>query len=182
MTNTNNSKKVSLPVLVIILGAVIMLTTLFMPYATAIGENAESLKSAADNVIYEDLNIRAEDMINISMFDYARIYANMGDIIFGSASYGYLYAVFVSLIGLSALFSILFSVLKKPVGVIIFNLFALLVFYAQKWDYTDRRVIPSSSYDWGFAVTVFYIAFAVILIGAVWLVVSKKSEKKQLTE
>ena len=50
----------------------------------------------------------------------------------------------------------------------------------QNWDYTDRGVIPSSSYDWGLAHTLFPIVAFIALAGAIWMLVMKIIAKKQL--
>ena len=71
-----------------------------------------------------------------------------------------------------------FAFLKKPVAVIIFNILSFGVFNLQNWDYTDRGVIPSSSYDWGAGYYIFYVAAFVTLAGAIWLLVNKILAKK----
>jgi hypothetical protein len=50
----------------------------------------------------------------------------------------------------------------------------------QNWDYTDRGVIPSSSYDWGLAHTLLPIAAIIALAGAIWMLAIKISTKKQM--
>ena len=50
----------------------------------------------------------------------------------------------------------------------------------QNLDFTERGVIPSSSYDWGIGYYVFFGAAAVALIGAVWMLVKKIIIKRQL--
>ena len=78
--------------------------------------------------------------------------------------------------------SILFTVLKKPIAITIFSLLAFGVFSIQNFDYTDRGVIPSSTYDWGVAYYAFYIAFLVALVGAVLMLVFKIICKKKQCE
>lgn len=45
--------------------------------------------------------------------------------------------------------TLLFSALRKPVPVIVFSVLAIAMSMLLTWDFEDRGVIPSSSYDWG---------------------------------
>lgn len=180
---TTNSKilqnKLLIPFIVTLIGAVFMFITIFLPYATANEEQAEKFKAYPDEIVFEELDMTAKDMVNISMVEYANVYGNFSEQIWGDTSYGIFYIALVALIGVFSLMAILFSVLKKPIAVTIFSLLSFGVFSIQNFDYTDRGVIPSSTYDWGAAYYIFYIAFAVALIGAIWLLVSKIIQKKQ---
>lgn len=174
---TNN--KLLIPFIVTLIGAAFMFITIFLPYSTANKERAEKLKAYPDQIVYEELDMTAEDMINISMVEYANVYSNLSEQIWGDTSYGIFYIALVALIGIFSLLSVLFSALKKPIAVVVFSLLALGVFCIQNFDYTDRGVIPSSTYDWGAAYYVFYIAFAVTFVGAIWMLVSKIIQKKK---
>lgn len=179
---TNNKllqNKLLVPFIITLIGAVLMFITLFLPYGAANEEQAEKLEAYPDVMIYEELNITAEDMINISMVEYANMYGNLSEQIWNDASYGIFYIAIVGLIGVFSLLSVLFAVLKKPIAVTVFSILSLVVFTIQNSDYTQRGVIPSSTYEWGAAYYVFYVAFAVALVGAVWMLVSKIIMKKQ---
>lgn len=76
------------------------------------------------------------------------------------------------------MFTLLFSVLKKPIPTILFNLLAFAVFRITKWDFEDRGVIPNSSYDWGIAQYICYISIIMVMMGAVALLVAKIKDKK----
>lgn len=171
--------KLLFPFIVALIGTVFMFITIFLPYATANEEQAEKFKAYPDEIVYEELDMTAKDMVNISMVEYANVYGNLSEQIWGDASYGIFYIAMVALIGVFSLLSILFAVLKKPIAVAVFSLLSFGVFSIQNFDYTDRGVIPSSTYEWGAAYYVFYIAFAVALAGAIWMLVSKIIQKKQ---
>ena len=174
---TNN--KLLIPFVVTLIGAVFMFITIFLPYGTANEEQAEKFRTYPDEIVYEEVDMTSKDMINISMVEYANVYGNLSEQIWGDTSYGIFYIALVALIGVFSLLSVLFSVLKKPIAVAIFSLLAFGVFCIQNFDYTDRGVIPSSTYEWGAAYYVFYIAFVVALVGAIWMLVSKIIQKKQ---
>lgn len=171
--------KLLIPFIVTVIGTLLMVVTVFLPYATAIDDHAENIKENPDAVVYEELDMTAQDMMNISMVEYANVYSNLADQLFGDPSYGIFYVVLVALIGGFALLAAFFAFLKKPIAVIIFSVLSFGVFSLQNWDYTDRGVIPSSSYDWGTGYYVFYVAAVVTLVGAIWLLVNKILTKKQ---
>ena len=67
---------------------------------------------------------------------------------------------------------------KKPVPLIIFNLLALGAFSLLMWDMGDRKVLPSSQYNFGIAHILYYICFTALLAGGIWLLVGKISDKR----
>lgn len=176
MKNLKNN--LFIPFIIALIGTILMVTTVFLPYATAIDDHAENIKENPDAVVYEELDMTAQDMMNISMVEYANVYSNLADQLFGDSSYGVFYVVLVALIGGFALLAALFAFLKKPIAVIVFNVLSFGVFSLQNWDYTDRGVIPSSSYDWGTGYYIFYVAVVITLVGAIWLLVNKIRNKK----
>ena len=172
------NNKLFIPFISALIGTILMVVTVFLPYATAIDDHAENIKENPDAIVYEELDMTAQDMMNISMVEYANVYSNLADQLFGDSSYGVFYVVLVALIGGFSLLTVLFSFLKKPIAVIIFDILAFGVFSIQNWDYTDRGVIPSSSYDWGAGYYIFYVAALITLVGAIWLLVNKIRNKK----
>jgi len=70
------------------------------------------------------------------------------------------------------------SLCKKPIGIIIFDLLALGAFKITCFDFEDRGVVPSNSYDWGIVSWLAYVIGVVIFAGAVWLFIEKRKAKK----
>ena len=163
MKNLKNN--LFIPFIIALIGTLLMVATVFLPYATAIDDHAENIKDNPDAVVYEELDMTAQDMMHISMVEYANVYSNLADQLFGDSSYGVFFVVLVALIG--------------GIAIIIFNILSFGVFSLQNWDYTDRGVIPSSSYDWGAGYYIFYVAAFVTLAGAIWLLVNKILAKKE---
>ncbi len=170
--------KLFIPFIITLIGSILMITSVFLPYATAIDDHAESIKEHPDQIVYEEIDMTAEDMFHISMAEYANVYSQLSEQFWGSSANGIFYVVMVALIGGFALLSVIFSVLKKPIAILVFDILSFGVFCLQNWDYTDRGVIPSSSYDWGMGYYIFYIAAIVTVIGAIWLLISKIKSKK----
>ena len=174
------NKKLLIPMIITLMATLLMISCLFLPYATAVGDYAEALDQYPDEVISAEMNLTAKDMKDISMVEYASMYVTLEDQLFGGTGAGVFYAVLVGLIGGFALSATLFALGRKPIAVMVFTGLSYGVFAMQNWDYTDRGVIPSSSYDWGLAHTLFPIVAFIALAGAVWMLVIKIIAKKQL--
>lgn len=166
------------PFIITLMATLFMFLTIFLPYGTANKKQEATLKQYPDQVLYEELDITAKDMIHISMVEYTKIYSHLSEQFWGDTSYGVFYIVLVAFIGIFSLLSTLFTILKKPIAITIFSLLSFGVFCIHNSDYRQRGVIPSSSYDWGVGYYVFYIAFAIALVGAVWMLISQINQKK----
>lgn len=174
----NKNKKFLYPFLAMLIGSLMLVVTLFIPFASATEDYKESLEEYFDSMYVEELNMTNEEAINISLFEFARIYsvaAEMGM----SKSVSIACIVIIAAFGVFALLTLLFSALKKPIPAIVFNLLAFVVFRITKWDFEDRGVIPNSNYDWGIAQYICYIGVIVVVVGAVALLVVKIKDKKQ---
>ena len=74
MSKVNLEKKnVLIPMIMGIAGAIIMLISLILPYASATEEQAKKLEKNADKYVYEELDMKSEEIINVSMVQYARL-------------------------------------------------------------------------------------------------------------
>lgn len=174
----NKNKKFLYPFLAMLIGSLMLVVTLFIPFASATEDYKESLEEYSDSMYVEELDMTNEEAINISLFEFARIYsvaAEMGM----SKSVSIACIVIIAAFGVFALLTLLFSALKKPIPAIVFNLLAFVVFRITKWDFEDRGVIPNSNYDWGIAQYICYIGVIVVVVGAVALLVVKIKDKKQ---
>ena len=167
------TRKRFVPLIIALIGTIMMVAAIFLPYATATETHAEALKKYQDEVIYKDFDMSAKDIMNISMVEYAVVYSNLSEQFWGDSAPGMIYVAFVVLIGGGSLFAVLVTVLKKPIAALIFDVLAFGVFALQNWDHAERGVIPSSSYDWGAAYYIFYIAAGMAFAGSVWMLATK---------
>ena len=151
------TKRMLYPWLVMLVGAVLLLITLLLPYASSTKEHKE--------------------MPNVSLVEYVRIYAT-------AASYdGYKDAavatvVIIVIFAVLSLLTMLLSVLKKTIGVIVFDFLALISFHLIHFDFADRGVLPSNWYNWGIASCLGYIAGIAVIAGAVWMIVVRRKAKR----
>ena len=180
ITRKNLNNWLRIPFIVTLVAALIMVLCVFLPYASAKKDYAERLDEHPDVMIISDMEMTAKDVKHLSMAEYANIYYTMRNELWRDPANGVFLAVLVGLIGGFSLITVLFALGRKPVPAIIFTLLAYGVFALQNYDYTDRGVIPSSSYDWGLGYTLFPIAAIVVVIGAIWMIAKKSSFRQEV--
>ena len=170
MNQTGHRSKIFIGAFIaMLIGSAILLLTLFMPFASATDEYKEAL---------EELNMTNKEAINISLFEFIRIYSSeTGKEISNDLSI--VYVVVIAAFAVFALLTLLFSILRKSIPVIVFNILTFAVLRLIIWDFEDRGVISNSRYDWGIAQYIGYIGIAIVMVGAVALLVVKMKDKKQ---
>lgn len=182
--NTKNQikKQLTIPALIALIATVFMVVSVFLPYGVAIDERAEWIEEHPDYIVYEDLNLTAKDMKNVSILEYTRIYYTLCEELWHDSFYGIFYlTIFCLIVGLSVI-AVLLAYGRKPIGTIIFALMAMGVFQIQNTDYTMRGILSRTYYDWGIAHYLFPLAVAIVLGASVWMLVKKIKAKKQMME
>lgn len=170
-------KKMMLPFVITVVCSVLFLLTVFLPYATAKPEHKAWLREHAELDYVEEIGMTNGEAVDLSLVEFMRIYAeairqDMQKEI--SIACIVIIAIFT---GLSVI-TLLLALFKKPIGVMVFDVLAMVAFRIIHFDFEDRGVIPSSSYDWGITNTLVYV-FGVCVLGvAVWLLVTKIKYKK----
>lgn len=170
-------KRMKVSFVVTLIATILMAATVFLPFASANDDYRERLQKYGDEYYVEEIGMTNEDATDISLVEFIRMYAeaaNQGmqkDICIACI-------VIISIFTGFALLSIVFAGFKKPIAVIIFDILAILAFRITQWDFEDRGVIPSSSYEWGCVSYLAYILGVLVLAGAVWMIIDKKKMKK----
>lgn len=172
------SRKVAYSFWAMLIGALMLMATLFAPFASAKDGHREYLEKYSDSRCVEELDMENEEAIHISLFEFARIYSVTAELDM-SKDISIACMIIIIAFAVLAILTLLFSILKKPIVAIIFDLLTLGVFIIIKWDFEDRGVIPSSSYDWGIAQYIAYTGIVSVMIGAMAFIVGKMKEKKQ---
>lgn len=177
----SKSKKLLYPFLAMLIGSLILIVTIFMPFSSAKGDYKKGLEALPETVIDKELDMTNKDAVNISLFEYARIYSAAAKTGGNNEArtISIICIVLIAAFGAFAVLTLLFSLLKKPIAAIIFNLLAFIVFCVTKWDFKDRGVIPNFNYDWGIAQYICYIGIIIVMVGAVAFLVLKNKDKKQ---
>lgn len=176
-----------IPYVLLVVGAVAMAVSFFLPFASAKGDYAEYLKQYGDRVYTAEAGLHNKDVVGLSLLTFLRIYiaglqsGKLLGYMYMELGYMYMEAVIcitlMAVIAVSSLLILLFGVLKKPIAAIVFSVLAVVAFYALRWDFDDRGVLPSSQYGYGIAEYIYPISFVVVVAGAIWFMVSRHIAK-----
>ncbi len=155
-----------IPFVAVLIGSLMLVITLFAPFASATGDFKERLQEHSEEMYEEELNMTCGDAVHISLFEFGKMYYTAADKGV-SKDVSIACVVIISIFAVMTVLTLLFSVLKKPIAIIIFDLLAFGVFRLIKWDFADRGVMPSSNYDWGMAQYICYVGIVIAFVGAV---------------
>lgn len=179
MTETDGKKKIIVvSFLAMLIGSIMLIITLFVPFASATDDHREYLEKYENTVSIEELDITNEQLLDVSLFKFARIYFALSGMEI-SRDISISCIAMISVFAFFALLTLLFSILRKAIPVIIFDLLTFVVFRIIQWDFEDRGVISNSKYDGGIALYIGYIGVVIVMAGAVTLLVMKIKNKKQ---
>lgn len=173
----NKTKLMRYPVIITIIGALLMLLMLLLPYASATEDYEERLMKYEDEMYVEEIGMKNADAVDISLFEFGRMYAE-------AARQGLhkemsiVGIVIISIFAGCALLTLLMTLIRKPIGIIIFDLLTMGAFKIICFDFEDRGVIPSTSFDWGIVCYLVYVIGVIIFASAIWLFVEKRKAKK----
>ncbi len=166
-----------IPYLISVLGVIIIIGAFFLPYASATDSYKERLERQPDGIFAQEFNMTNEDVVNMSLFEYLRMYsAAIG--IDDYQDYAIIYTVVIGLMAVSSLLTLIFVILRKPIAFLIFNCISFGVFCLINWDFNDRGIVPNNRYDFGAAYYLYYIGAILLFVGAIWFIITKAKEKK----
>lgn len=149
--------------------AALLVAAFFLPYASAVEEYRAVLGQLSEN----PFGVANEELADISLLEYVRIYLNEAPEAF--------VAVYVPLTVAPAVLgalTLLFSSLRKPVPAFVFSVVTLGVTSLLSWDFEDRGVLPSDTYDWGVARWVYLAAGVAVIACAIWQIVLRRQARK----
>ena len=172
-------QKTTLPFVVALLGAILMVVSLFLPYAVATGEYAEMIELYPEDILLEEMNLTAEDMRVISLMEYAHIWYTLRDE-FWDPMEGILRAGLAVITGMFTLIAALAAWGRKPILIGLFTGCAVGIFELQNWFYAEESIVPSDLYECGIAHTIFPVVAIICFVGAAWMLVQKVIVKRQL--
>ena len=151
----------------------LMVVSLFLPYMTAVGDMAKYIEKNPDRVEIESLKLTASDLANVPIISVGNIITG----VYGEDD-GQIANIIVMVFGGCLALTALFTILKKPIAFMIFNLLTGGVFFflnfLMKEDFT-----AADKYAWGVGYYITMIAAVVIFVGAIYLLVEKIKAKKQ---
>ena len=118
--------KKSIPVIVGIVCAALMVVALFLPYATATSEGAAYLENHSGQSVMQGFDLTTDQMTNMSLVDFARAYLALAE-----HSYQQLSGIYMGLVvamGSAALLMALCFAKKRPIGALVFNALVFGIF------------------------------------------------------
>lgn len=174
----NNGQMRTIASMVTIVAALLLVVAFFLPYASGTQEFRESLSSMTANPYSETLGMSNEDLADISLFEYVRIYSASGELGMGDA-FAAVYLPLTVAPAVLGVLTLLFAALRKPIPSVVFSALAVALTFLLNWDFEDRGVIPSSSYDWGIARWVYLVAGVAVIACAIWQIVLRKRSKQR---
>lgn len=172
-----NERLGMIAVITTIVAAALLVAAFFLPYAAGTPEFREGLSSMSVNLYSETLGMTNQELADISLFEYARIYGASEELGMGDA-YAMIYVPCIAAVGVLGALALLFAALRKPVPVIVFSVLTVALTFLLNWDFEDRGVIPSSSYDWGVARWVYLVAGIAAIALAIWQIVLRRQLKR----
>lgn len=168
------NKRLTIPFVVTLIGVLLIIVGLFLPYMTAVGEMAEYIENNPDRIEIKDLNLTASDLADISILSVNKLITG----VYGEDD-GEIANIIVMVLGGFLAMTMLFTLLKKPIAVMIFDLFTCGTFFflgfLMKEDF-----ITADTYAWGIGYYAFLISAVVVFAAAIWMLVKKISVKKEL--
>ena len=172
-TFINMKRKMLCPFIITLIGAILMLVMLLLPYASANSEHKDYLIEHSDDMYVQEIGMTNSEAVNISLVEFVRIYSEAINENINKETSIVCIAI-IAIFAVFALITIILTLLKKPIGIIISDLLALVIFSIIHFDFKDRGVIQNRSYDWGITNYLTYIVGGVIIIGAVWMLIAKR--------
>lgn len=169
----NKTQKMALllPGIAALIGSLILVAAFFMPLATATGEYREYLEQYADEINTRELNMTNEDAIDVSIYEFGRIYRML---------HMKLMPEMTVVTMIFSCMTLLLALFRKPIGILIFNGLSFVAYRLVQWDLELRGMLPGKSYDYGTARWWYIIGAVVGCVSAVWLLVVKIRIKKEI--
>ena len=174
ITKKTLNEKLKLPFIVALIGVLILVIGMFLPYITAVGEMGEYIEKYPDRIEIKDLELTASDLKDIPVISVSQIITG----IYGEDD-GAIADVIVMVFGGFLALTALFVILKKPIAIMIFDLLTFGSFsflnFVMKEDFIDP-----DKYAWGIGYTTIQIAIAIVFVTAIWMLVKKIIAKREL--
>lgn len=177
---------------VAVLMSILLLASAFLPFASAKDEYREALEKYESNIeqsvlggemdsMMHTVGLNVRDMKNISLYEYTKVYSEIGKIS-SKSEISYLMYLPLILFEFFALMLLFVSTGKKPIGMVVFDIATIGIFQAIQREYEELGIVPGTYYNRGFVSYMVYFLGVVILALSIWMFVEKGKIKKELKE
>ena len=171
--------KTWLPRLIAFVLSILAIAAMFVPFIKATPEYREYLESIADQSHYETVDFTASDFIELTLYEYARVYWQGGEEILGSKVTGYVAAIIYAAPGFFGILALLSILGKKGKLLMLQSLFVGGSAYLVNRDVIDRGIMPDSHMVWGIAHYIYYPIAVLLLACGIWIFVVKHIKDEQ---
>ena len=173
----NNGQMRTIASVATTVAALLLVAAFFLPYASGTQEFREGLSSMPANPYSETLGMSNDDIVDLSLVEYVRIYSAAGELGMPE-EFAAIYVPLTVAPAVLSVLTLLFAVLRKPIPSIAFSALTVALTFLLNWDFEDRGVIPSSSYDWGVARWAYLVAGIAAIALAIWQIVLRRQLKR----
>ncbi len=164
------NKKITTSTIIILAGILIMWIAFFCPYLSA----TDGAKKLLDSYGLKQTNLSIIDMAYSS--SQLINYASSGSLL------KYLPFSGIILLGIFSLLNVIFSVVKKPVAVIVFDILSLVIFLITDLNIRGNMAFSKTYYSHSFAYYIFYLSALIVFVGAIGLLKEKRKAKVSTAE
>ena len=172
-TKKTLNKNLKLPFIVALIGVLVMIVGMFLPYMTAVGEMEEYIEKNPDRIEIEDFDLTAGDLKDIPIITVSKLITGA----YGEDD-GAIATVMVLTFGGFLSLTALFLILKKPIAMIIFDLLCGGTFVFLNSLMKEDFINPDK-YAWGIGYYAIVISIVFVIAGAIWMLVNKIVAKKE---
>lgn len=172
MSDQGATRNLTIPNIIAIAGNALMLLCIFLPYASAPQDSP--YRQFADETID---GVRAGELADPSLFKFVTLYNKLKNDVAGGSEVATIIMVMVIAIAVAALVALIFACIAKGIPALVFSIIGFILFLVLNWDFSDRGVISSDNYGWGFGYYLFFVAAIVAVVGAIWLIAAKRQAK-----
>ena len=172
------NNKLTLPRLIAMVATLAAIVAFFLPYISATDDYRFYMADQAEDKPIENVDITVKEVMDMSLFKYARVYFQGGEAIFGSSGAGTFYGVLITLIAGFALLALLSAWRGRPILTLICGILMGGAFYLVNWDFVDRGIMPDGNRVWAIVYYLYYPLAAIIAICAIWMFFVKRQQKK----
>lgn len=160
----------------VLIGAILMLLMLVLPFASAKGDYREELLEYKKEIYIEGDSLTNGDVMEMSLLEFARAYVacvKMDYYVENSITC----IVLISIFGVSGIGALLMAIYQKKVGSIVFNILATVSFALIQFDFKGRGVMPSSFNAPGIVNYLVYIIGIIVIVVASIMIKREKIEE-----
>lgn len=172
MSNQTTARNLTIPKIIAIVGNALMLLCIFLPYASAPKDSP--YRQYAGEMID---GVRAGELADPSLFKFVTLYNKLKDTVASGSEVATIIMVLVIAIAVAAILALVFACVSKGIPSLVFSVIGFILFLVLNWDFSERGVISSDNYGWGFGYYLFFLAAIVAVIGAIWMIAAKRRAK-----